>query len=369
MDAGHRRRGGVRLRDYGLMANLLLESFDHYSDGLEAAKGGWHVNHGSNQIFTDVGRFGNGLGMRLDNTLEATFRNLTSSAQEVFIGFAYKSNIFSTDLTTKILEVGSSATDSPSHLRLSLGTCGQLYLIRGSSISSGLLESNPDYRLSCNVWHWIQCRFLIDNAAGEYDVYVDGNLVLSGTGVDTFDNGDAEVSWVLLGVLNTADNWQYFDDVYVNDSTGPAPFNGFLGEVSIETFLPVANGFQNDFTPVGAGSNFQTVDDDPSPDGNATYIESSTVGHIDSFAMENLSFAADTVYCVEALSKVSKSAAGPRTYRNRIRSSGTDGFGTARTFPAGYGTYRDLYLVDPNTAVAWTAAAVNAMEVGVEIVT
>jgi hypothetical protein len=54
--------------------------------------------------------------------------------------------------------------------------------------------------------------------------------------------------------------------------------------------------------------------------------------------------------------------------RTKLRSGTTTADGTTQGIATSYLPYGDLYETDPDTAVAWTPGGVNAMQVGIEVV-
>jgi energy-converting hydrogenase Eha subunit B len=67
--------------------------------------------------------------------------------------------------------------------------------------------------------------------------------------------------------------------------------------------------------------------------------------------------------------KAKKADAGTRTLRALLNSSSTEGTGEEQGLTTTYKWYiGGLFTTDPNTAGAWSATTVNALQAGVEIV-
>jgi hypothetical protein len=155
------------------------------------------------------------------------------------------------------------------------------------------------------------------------------------------------------------------------DDTGSV-LNDLIGDVRIETIYPDGDGTTTDFTPTGAGTtNADRVDDgDTGPDDDTTYVESSTVGHIDLYTMENLSTAAiSTVHAVQAVNFSKKDDAGTRTVRNLVRTGTTTDNGPSGGLNEAYNYFTNILEEDPDTATTWTESGVNGVEVGHEVLT
>ena len=116
----------------------------------------------------------------------------------------------------------------------------------------------------------------------------------------------------------------------------------------------------------GAASDWQATNESP-PDGDTSYISSSTASQKDTMAMTNLSASAVTVYAVVPKLYVRKTDAGARTIEPLFHISGTDYAGTAQGMGTGYGQLYQVYSVSPATSSAWTVSEVNGLELGVEL--
>lgn len=80
-----------------------------------------------------------------------------------------------------------------------------------------------------------------------------------------------------------------FDNLYVCDGTGAAPYNTFLGPCQVYTLLPTADQYNTGWTPSTPGSLFPMVNDSTGlhPDGDTTYIEPAAGGVYATFKMAN----------------------------------------------------------------------------------
>lgn len=108
------------------------------------------------------------------------------------------------------------------------------------------------------------------------------------------------------------------------------------------------------------------------PQGAASYVYDSVVGHEDLYAVPNLSAPATSIYAVAVKANVAKSDAGARTISVRCKSGTTDSAGSGGTAIAPATSYTwvtSLYPTDPNTGAAWTLSGVNAVQCGLRIET
>jgi hypothetical protein len=99
------------------------------------------------------------------------------------------------------------------------------------------------------------------------------------------------------------------------------------------------------------------------------YVAASVVGDLDFYTLGNLAAAPLSIFAVQAKICARKDDAATRAVRTRIRSNRDIANGATVGLAASYTYLSDIFETDPDTALAWTAAAVNALEVGQEVMT
>jgi hypothetical protein len=129
-----------------------------------------------------------------------------------------------------------------------------------------------------------------------------------------------------------------------------------------DTLRPTADTAEADWTP-SAGADHYAVVDEATINGDTDYVSAATPGDLDLYEMGNLSFTPDTVHAVQV-----KNDAEARQVRTKLKSGTTTADGTTQGMATSYLPYGDLYATDPDTSIAWTPGAVNAMQVGIEVV-
>jgi hypothetical protein len=145
--------------------------------------------------------------------------------------------------------------------------------------------------------------------------------------------------------------------------------NARLGEVTMEMLLPDGDGNRNNFTATGAGTtNADRVDDGASPDGDTTYVSSSTLDDDELYTHGNITLTnTDTYYAVVVRHLSRKEDAGDRQMRCLARSVATEAESVATGVGAEFRYYDGIFEVDPNGGGAWTQSSINAAEFGVTI--
>lgn len=338
------------------MAILMMEGFEGFGDYIDYNRR--HFTDGTSFFNFVTGRDGSGRAMRLAfSSTEAYVRHAVSTANYV-VGFGFKRESLqvNVDIVTLLAEDGASE-----QLVLRQTSDGTLYLDRGATN----IDSNA-YGLVVDTWYYIEIDVTFgDGTAGSYDVYVNGQNIMSGTSVDTRNvTGENCAGLEFQGASSGAG---IFDDVVCIDDSGTDQTTR-IGPCFIETVIPNADGTTVNFTP-SAGSNWQNVDDGNAPDDDTTYNSSSTVNHKDLYGMAALTGNIGTVYAVMARSMVRGVDAGTRGLKAVARSNVTEVDGTEKFVDQSYIYIDHIYENDPNGGGAWTESAVNAAEFGIKITT
>lgn len=97
---------------------------------------------------------------------------------------------------------------------------------------------------------------------------------------------------------NFGRTYSFYDDIYLCDGMGGAPFNGFLGDVSVQTLHPTAVGKSSDFALDNSGvagmTKPQALSD---PTTTTGFVSSSTGSAEDSYQLQDVPFSS-LVYAV-----------------------------------------------------------------------
>lgn len=226
---------------------------------------------------------------------------------------------------------------------------------------------------------YLEMKVLVHPSAGTVDVRVNGTSVLALTGQNTRNTANSSWNGIGIGAYDqvfncataTAVNFD-FDDLYVCDGTGSAPWNTFLGDVAVSVRRPTgasANGATNTQWTPSAGSNWQNVDD-AAWNGDTDYNSALTSGLTDTFVTEDVPTAGSTVYAVQMTLIARKTDAGVCTLAPVVRCADgsavvADRVGTAVPPATAYSfSEPQIYSLDPGTNAAWTEAGFNAAEFG-----
>jgi len=252
------------------------------------------------------------------------------------------------------------------HVGFGIDNNGRLSFYRGP-FGTGTLLGITSVVLQIGVWHYVECRVVLSDTIGEVQCWVDGILEINATGIDTKNAGTDLVF----------DAWQFhwdqsslhepnYDDFYLTNGAGAAPYNGRLGDIVIETILPVGNGATNNFV----GSDGNSVDnyllvDEVTPDGDTTYAQSAANGDIDLYAFQDLALPGLAIRGVQATADAKHLGVADNA-RLVTRIGGANFNGADLPVAAGYSDLVEIWDVSPATGVHWTIAEINAAEFGLE---
>lgn len=344
------------------MALLFMDGFDCYANTAQAADGGWSPDTNCT-ISTSGGRFGGG-ALQFAATSKQWIKTfpVVLYGAVVYFGFAYKHTGIATAQMVRLVSDANVVLISLSH-----DAAGSITL----QPNTGASTSEVGNSLTPGSWHWIEVKVTLGTTAanGAVEVKVNGSTVINATSQDTNSTTGSGAGVIELGAGGGANpNEAYIDDVVIYDATGTT-VNDFLGDTKITTHSPTADAATVDWT-ASAGSDFQCVDETPNAANDDTdYISSSTAGQESRFAMGNLAATPSAIHGVQVRYRAKKTDAGDRTMRALINSSATESTGNTRGLPTAYRWfYGDFFPLDPNGSVAWTDTTINALEVGVEVV-
>jgi len=330
-----------------------------FIDGFDAqdATAKWVSTLGAAPSYTETPRYGLGSCIKASTSSGRLAKPFAAAAQ-IFVGFGFKVDSLA---ATHVLVYGYGDSGATQHVGIQVSTTGQVQALRGSTV----VASSAAGLIVGGNWYFIEVRATIADSGGVIEVKLNGTQIINFSG-DTKNAGTATTfDLVSLGGATTMDNAVAYDDFYLLNTSGSAPQNTFLNEVVIQALMPNSAGAHTDFTPNGSATNYENVDEIP-PSGS-DYNASSTVGAKDSYGVANLSGSVGTIFGVQENMHAQKTGVGAANLKSLVRSGGTDYTQPAVALGASPQWYGAIRETDPATSAAWTASAVNALEVGAEV--
>jgi hypothetical protein len=347
---------------------VATDGFDMYNgtgantgSGAKWVAGALPNSGGSGNPSLVAGRFGgqamrhrdnntNGGGMK--RFLKATYASCT-------IGFAFRSSSLQAALRWGLIS-GSSTT-----FYVALNADGSLSIWRcsgtnvlGNLSATALLGTSAPGVYGVNQWQYLEIIVAaLSTTVGAVSLNVEGANVLSVTGANTTGSGATTVdAFHFQGVQYNNGIDLDIDDWHENSSTTP------IGPMRIDTLRPSSD--QAVTWSRSAGANNYALVNETLVDGNTTYVETNVVNNSDLYGLGSLPVSPATIYGVQAVDFAEKTDASTRTIYQQVKSGATLDQGAARALTTSYDRYERMLTQDPDTAAAWTLAAVNALQRG-----
>jgi hypothetical protein len=341
-----------------------MDSFDHYSTALIETK--WTGAGSGASISAGNGR-NSTASMRCSTNGSGYSYIALANAAAWTVGFGFRTSSLTAGNGNNVpfWSLQDGYGNYQLHARYTAG--GQIGIYRGGTDGGGgtLLGTTSGAGTLVNAFNFWEFGFLINGATGTVTVRQNGAVVLSLTGQNTQSTGNAQASVIQLGTSNNAGgtvNWD-FDDLYVQSGSS-LQASPFPGDQRIQAILPSGAGASTQFAVTGAATNWQAASDNP-PDGDTSYVYSSTPGQIDLYTFGSLTPTSGTVNAVQTCLYARKDDAGLRTIQPEIRQGGVNyAVGSQHNIGTTYGYYLDMLTTDP-TGAAWTIANVNGDQFGI----
>jgi hypothetical protein len=358
------------------MALLFMDSFDHYATADLMQKWTSQIINSSGAITISPGN-----GRRASASLRVVTLGYNgtrislapgvissgtgpNSGALLVLGFALRIDALTSSGYLALVKITDGAT---TQLTFSLQADGLIKVNRGSG--GGPLLGVTSSAFPTGVFVSVEIKALIDPANGSVEMRLNGQSVLSVGGVSTSESAAARWSSLILGnsenngstgAVNTLD----FDDLYVLDGSGTAPWNSFIGDCRVDARFPTGPGLSSDWAP-SAGVNWQNVDD-AAPNGDTDYNTGAAASLVDTFVVQDAPVPGAAIYGVQHNLAVRKLDAGVCGVAAVVRQGSPiqDYVSVDVPVSTAYTNARVVQQTNPATTAPWTEAAFNASEFG-----
>jgi hypothetical protein len=347
------------------MSILLIEGFDVYpninstSYGLQSR---WLSTSAYNRISLVTGRYGgqalqitgatNNFGASADYPLTAAGSGTTT----LTLGVAYNNGL-SIPGNVVVLNFQNGGAGGTQICGLAMNSSQQLFFWRGTTAT---VLATSSVSIPTGSWHYLEVVLTIATS-GSFSVYLDGVSIMSATAVNT---GSLSIDTLELGTntgyfVSEIGYFSQFDDLYVTNTAVR------VGERRVATLYPASNGAVA-WTPL-TGTNYSEVNSTLC-NGGASYVSTSTASASDLYGITSLPTTPAVIDAVQTRVCVSKSDAGTHTVKGQIKSGATLAQGAVYGVSSSFLYDIDIYPTDPNTGGAWAGSAVNAAQIGQELI-
>lgn len=351
------------------MAVIFVEGFDAYNGGANTATAGGLFSRWIGTGAPGAGRFG---GQSYYAGFTNFERGIIASLPGSYTTGTYGFAMLLSGVLSNVLNVAGIGTDILFDASLSVEA--QIYLRVNADKTMSVLRGNTvllttTQQVLPGSWDYIELEFLIDPSVGFANLYINNSLAGSVTGVNTQNLATSAVTQVTLGTnstLNTITDGVYYDDVYVTDTPSR------LGEQRVLTTYVDADSTPSEWGTSTPSAAPYTMLDETLCDGDTTYIYSGTAGASAIFSTQNPSVVPTSVQAVQIGGFARKTDTGARGVQLQYVDGAGSTFNSSTFVLAGgpgYGRQLSLYNTNPGTGLAWTAAELNAMRIGVRVST
>jgi hypothetical protein len=231
------------------------------------------------------------------------------------------------------------------------------------------LTSKVGPGLTPGAWVHLEIKGTIHPTAGTVQLWINGVQTINLTNVNTRGTANSSANQISINLNNNGTQTWDVDDIIVydgqaTDPNGYSALTGPVGDCGLAWILPTGDGALAQFARSTGTTGYNLVND-VTPDGDTSYVESSTVGQIDTYTMADLPATATGVKGVALCHLARKNDVGSRQLGALIRSGGTNyihptGVDLGNTYLMSFRNYDS----NPSGGVAWVPAAVNALEAG-----
>ena len=347
------------------MALVFVDSFDHYDTAHLAQK--WIPILGTGGSYSIAA----GAGRRGTAAARWTSVNATGGNESRLTQVLPPQSTWICGMAIRVSELPDTAKDIwqwrdgvVSQCEVWLNATGTLSVTRnGTHLGTTIAAVFP------GTYYYLEWKLVIDNAAGATELRVDGVPWLTLSGVDT---QGAAVATATVFRMGSPDAWfvtktMDVDDLYICDGTGSAPHNTFLGDCRVDALMPSGEGANSAWTPSTGTVHWSLVEEIP-PNEDTDYLSAVTPGVRDTHAMGNLpTMPTPTIWGAQHCLHARKEDAGLCQIKSVVKSAATTQAGAEmHALALTYTYYRTVWPVDPATGLAWTTAAIDAVETGAE---
>lgn len=358
------------------MALKCFDGFDNYNQQSDInARSGSFFQYGIGTAFSQItrpGRLSYGGCLQVSGVFSADW-GMSLGSRNAF-GVMGMALVVVDELAIRFNDSVANGTQFTIRLQPSNGTVS----IRqgGDNGTQIFLSSNNQFLQGTTTptgWFYLEVKTTIAaSGAGSIVVRINNVVVANLTGITTQQTANAWFDQLDFACPNAGFTWFFLDDMYYCDSavgSGSFACNDFLNDVRVASLKPVGTD-QAQWSPnPNTNQNWQNVAEQ-AMDSDSTYNSSTTIGQEDRFNFESMPGVVSAIFGAQISIAARKDDASLRKIKSALKSGATEVFGTVNTLPdTNYSYFVDPPVVlDPNTGLSWTNAALNAVKAGYQMV-
>lgn len=242
-------------------------------------------------------------------------------------------------------------TTLTTHCFVGVTSLGEIRLHGGGGST---LYTSPAGTVIVNAWHYLCFGCIVHDSAGQAFLSLDGELLYSGTGLDTRTGLGSNIEFACIGHGNSGNiGNRENDDWYIEDT-----YDVNLPERRVETLVPNGDSTPLDWVPSTGSTHYTMVNELGFSD--ADYLSGSFVDDKDMMTLGDLSTIPEEIDGVMVFGRGYKTDAITRKLNYGLKSGAVEVNGPDHTLLGSATGGTNVNLTDPNTGVAWTGLGVNA---------
>lgn len=334
------------------MARLWTEGFE-MGDNLF-----WtFVSGGSQGLVTAAGQFRSGVYAYYVDNGAGVYRLFSSALSELYLRIPCRIN--SSNGLADVIQFRNGATTL---VKIGTNASNLIEIEVGATVvATGLTP------LDFNDWYLLEIRYKLDNATGEVTVRLDGATEATFSG-DTQPGADTTFDRLYIQHPGGGGNRHFFmDDLAANDISGVTN-NSWPGQGFVVRLAPNGDGSSSQWVGSDGNSvnNSLLVDEVP-PNADTDYVETTVATQTDLYAAADYTLpSGHSVLRAWVETRAKDQAAAGGQMQLGVKSGATESWSASRTLTGSYDQVKGNDLTtDPNTALAWTESALDAIEMGI----
>jgi hypothetical protein len=333
------------------MTLLLVDGFDHYNTTQAPEK--WDLWTSATIGSSDGRYYGNSLNCSATTVGPRKVVQTGETYNELIVGFSlYVTN----STSSSIFQFYNSANVSNGLILQHDGIERRLEVFQGS-----LLMASKRGSIQLNTWNYVEIRVKFGFFDGEVELRINGEVVGVVTNVETIGSSSLHPSADGFRLFR-----QRFDDLYMLTTSGTSNTD-FLGDVTIDTRFPGANGLTNLWQASGASNNFEAVDENPADD-DTTYVTTNAANNTDFYVLFSLNATTGSIKGIGMTGKCRRETAGGRRVAFVGRSGGmVSDDSLEHVLDTTYDFFQTVVENNPGTGSPWTITEFNNGEFGVRL--
>lgn len=223
------------------------------------------------------------------------------------------------------------------------------------------------------TWHYVELKFTMPaagSATGSVEMKVDGEIIIAVTNVNITAGAvpapnTVGFDGIVYGVTRDQFPVEFkVDDMYLLDTSGPAPHNNYLGNIRVGSMIPDSIGDRSEMDPVGAATNWGAIVADKNMTlADPTYVTTTTVGDTDLYNLQ-ANIPARAVFGLQLAIFYRQTDAVQLYSSNILKVNGVEYSAPERGVSQTYSSRHNLWDVNPNTGLLWTNTELAALQAG-----